>query len=194
MGKRRTGSEGVEVPSATEMVLQLAAPQACVKPGTRAASTSAEEGRTAAPGARRKRAAPKVASVVEEAAAAPTEPREGRRVAREHEINELCAALAPVLERVACPVRFVLATGDNLGAERGEMERVRATLDAVLTRNPNLKVSAKVASNHSHILSKDFRAIAAAVRKTAAACDQSGRCARRRAPRRRRARARDGAP
>jgi pimeloyl-ACP methyl ester carboxylesterase len=90
------------------------------------------------------------------------------------EINELSAALAPVLERVTCPVRYVLATGDNLGAEQGEMEQARATLDPVLARNPNLKVSARVASNHSHILRKDFRAIAAAVRETAAAHDQRG--------------------
>jgi pimeloyl-ACP methyl ester carboxylesterase len=94
------------------------------------------------------------------------------------EINELSAALAPVLERVTCPVRFVLATGDNLGAERGEMERARAALDAVLARNPNLEVSAKVASNHSHILRRDFRAIADAVREIAAACDQEGSSSR----------------
>jgi pimeloyl-ACP methyl ester carboxylesterase len=84
------------------------------------------------------------------------------------EINELSAALAPVLERVSCPVRFILATGDNLGAEQGEMEQARASLDAVLARNPNLMISAKVASNHSHLLRKDFRAIAGAVRETAA--------------------------
>jgi pimeloyl-ACP methyl ester carboxylesterase len=88
------------------------------------------------------------------------------------EINELSAALVPVLERVSCPMRYVLATGDNLGAESGEMEQARATLDAVLARNPNLEVSAKVASNHSHILRKDFRAIAEAVRETAAAYDK----------------------
>jgi hypothetical protein len=45
----------------------------------------------------------------------------------------------------------------------------------VLVRNPNLRVSAKVASNHSHILRKDFRAIAEAVRETAAAHDQEVR-------------------
>ena len=38
----------------------------------------------------------------------------------------------------------------------------------MLARNPNLKVSAKVASNHSKILRKDFRAIAEAVREVAA--------------------------
>lgn len=88
------------------------------------------------------------------------------------EINEIGAASVPVLDRLSCPVRFVMATGDSLGTEEGEMEQGRATLDAVLARNPNLKVSAKVASNHSHIVRKDFRAIAQAVRETAAAYDQ----------------------
>jgi hypothetical protein len=44
----------------------------------------------------------------------------------------------------------------------------------VLAQNPNLQVCARVASNHSHILRKDFRAIAGAVRETAAACDKEG--------------------
>jgi len=84
------------------------------------------------------------------------------------EINEIAAASAPVLERVTCPVRYILATGDHLGADQGEMAQVRATLDPVLARNPNLRVSARVASNHSKILSKDFRAVADAVRELAA--------------------------
>jgi hypothetical protein len=48
------------------------------------------------------------------------------------------------------------------------MEQTRAALDPVLARNPNLKVSAKVASNHSNILRKDFPAVAQAVRELAA--------------------------
>lgn len=88
------------------------------------------------------------------------------------ELNEIAAASVPVLDRLTCPVRFVLATGDSLGTRDGEMEQGRTTLDPVLARNPNLKVSAKVASNHSHILRKDFRTIAEAVRETAAAHDQ----------------------
>ncbi|MEU2039661.1 alpha/beta fold hydrolase [Nocardia niwae] len=84
------------------------------------------------------------------------------------EVNEINAAIAPVLDRVSCPVRYVLATGANLGGGREEMEQVRASLDPVLARNPNIQVSAKVASNHSHILRKDFRAVAETVRKTAA--------------------------
>lgn len=88
------------------------------------------------------------------------------------EINEISAAMAPVLERVTCPVRYVLATAGNLGGGDEEMEQVRASLDPVLAQNPNIKVSAKVASNHSQILRKDFRAVAQAVRETAAAYDR----------------------
>ncbi|MFE7746232.1 alpha/beta fold hydrolase [Nocardia sp. NPDC057455] len=85
------------------------------------------------------------------------------------EVNEINAAIAPVLDRVSCPVRYVLATGANLGGGEEEMEQVRASLDPVLAHNPKVQVSAKVASNHSHILRKDFRAVAQAVRETAAA-------------------------
>ncbi|MET7391061.1 alpha/beta fold hydrolase [Streptomyces sp. NPDC005529] len=91
------------------------------------------------------------------------------------EANEITAAIGPVLDRVACPVRFVLATGASLGGEEKEMEEMRASLDPVLARNPDIRVSAKVASNHSHILRKDFRAVAAAVRETAAALDGGAR-------------------
>jgi pimeloyl-ACP methyl ester carboxylesterase len=82
--------------------------------------------------------------------------------------NEFAAASVPVLERLTCPVRFVLATGDSLGTEAGEMEQVRTSLDPVLAHNPNVIVSAKVASNHTKILRKDSPAVAAAVRETAA--------------------------
>jgi pimeloyl-ACP methyl ester carboxylesterase len=83
------------------------------------------------------------------------------------EVNERAAASVPILERLTCPTRFVLATGDNLGSRNGEMERGRATLEQVLERNPNLRVSAKVASNHSKILRRDFRAVAHAIRQIA---------------------------
>jgi hypothetical protein len=76
------------------------------------------------------------------------------------EINELSAAIWPVLDRVTCAVWYVLATGGSLGGSQEEMEEMRAAIDPVLAQNPNLRVSAKVASNHSHILRKDFRAIA----------------------------------
>lgn len=93
-----------------------------------------------------------------------------RMTARQHadvniEINEICAALEPTLDSLTCPVRYVLATGANLGGGEGEMEQMRASLDPVLRRNPNLRVTAKVTSNHTQILRKDFRAVAAAVRE-----------------------------
>ncbi|MEU9443475.1 alpha/beta fold hydrolase [Streptomyces sp. NPDC048304] len=91
------------------------------------------------------------------------------------EANEINAAIEPVLDRVTCPVRYVLATGASLGGGQEEMERMRASLDPVLARKPNIRVSAKVASNHSRILRKDFRAVAEAVRETAAAHDQRTR-------------------
>jgi hypothetical protein len=43
----------------------------------------------------------------------------------------------------------------------------------VLARNPNIQVSATVASNHSKILRKDFRAVADAVREIAVTCDHA---------------------
>ena len=91
------------------------------------------------------------------------------------EINEVCAAIEPVLDRLTCPVRYVFASGANLGGEGEEMEQMRASLDPVLRRKPNLRISAKVASNHTQIVRKDFRAIATAVRETAAAHDQEAR-------------------
>jgi pimeloyl-ACP methyl ester carboxylesterase len=83
------------------------------------------------------------------------------------ELNEIGAASVPVLDRLTCPVRFVMATGDSLGTLDGEMEQARTSLDPILARNPNLKVSAKVASNHSKILRKDSPAVAQIVRELA---------------------------
>jgi pimeloyl-ACP methyl ester carboxylesterase len=82
--------------------------------------------------------------------------------------NEIAAASVPVLDRLTCPVWFVLATGDSLGTKDGEMEQGRTVLDPILARNPNLKVSAKVASNHTKILRKDSPAVAQTVRELAA--------------------------
>jgi pimeloyl-ACP methyl ester carboxylesterase len=94
----------------------------------------------------------------------------GRFSAEQHaeiniEINELLGAIGPVLESLTCPVRYVVATGSHLGAGAEELERCRATLDPVLARKPNIEVSARVASNHSKILRKDFRAVASAIRE-----------------------------
>lgn len=63
------------------------------------------------------------------------------------------------------PPRYVLASGGNLGGEAELMEQIRGNLDPVLARNPNIRLSAKVPSNHSKILRKDFRALADAVRE-----------------------------
>jgi hypothetical protein len=89
------------------------------------------------------------------------------------EANEIAAASVPVLDRLTCPVRFVLATGDSLGTQDGEMEQGRTTLDPVLARNPHLTVSAKVGSNHSKILRNDSHAVAQTVRELAATCGQA---------------------
>lgn len=84
------------------------------------------------------------------------------------ELNEIAAASVPILERLACPARFVLATGNSLGSKDGEMERGRTVLDPVVASNPNVKISAKVASNHSKLLRNDFPAVAQAIRDIAA--------------------------
>ncbi|WP_392958452.1 alpha/beta fold hydrolase [Streptomyces sp. LN245] len=83
------------------------------------------------------------------------------RLARERE-------LAPVLDDITVPVRYVVASGASLGSKGDEQERIRAALDAVTVRNPHIRISAKVASNHDAILKKDFMAIAEAVREVAA--------------------------
>lgn len=80
------------------------------------------------------------------------------------------ANLGPVLDNLAVPTRYVLASGASLGSHGDEQEKIRASLDAVVDRNPNIRVSAKVASNHDHILRKDFRAITDAVREVAGLC------------------------
>lgn len=76
--------------------------------------------------------------------------------------------LGPVLDNITVPVRYVLASGSSFGSKGDEQERIRASLDQVLERNPNIKLSAKVASNHGAILKKDFSAVAGAVREVAA--------------------------
>jgi pimeloyl-ACP methyl ester carboxylesterase len=76
--------------------------------------------------------------------------------------------LGPVLDGITVPVRYVVASGTSLGSRGDEQERIRTGLDAVTARNPHIKVSAKVASNHGAILKKDFRAVVEAVREVAA--------------------------
>lgn len=81
--------------------------------------------------------------------------------------------LGPVMDKITVPTRYVVASGTSFGSRGDEQERVRASLGLVTARNPNIKVSAKVASNHGAILRKDFRAVAEAVREVAA-LDRSG--------------------
>ncbi|MEV0108859.1 alpha/beta hydrolase [Nocardia sp. NPDC050799] len=89
------------------------------------------------------------------------------RISRERE-------LGPVLDSITVPARYVIASGTSFGSRGDEQERIRAGLDAVLTRNPNIRISAKVDSNHGAILRKDFRAIARAVREIEAVRDPDG--------------------
>ncbi|MFE4977117.1 alpha/beta fold hydrolase [Kitasatospora sp. NPDC056651] len=77
-------------------------------------------------------------------------------------------ALGPVLDAITVPTRYVLASGASLGSKGDEQELIRAAVPAVTARNPHIRLSAKVASDHDTILKKDFRAVADAVREVAA--------------------------
>jgi len=83
------------------------------------------------------------------------------RLSRERE-------LGPVLDTITVPVRYVVASGTSFGSRGDEQQQIRASLDTVTARNPNIQISAKVASNHGAILKKDSQAIAGAVREIAA--------------------------
>ncbi|WP_189302858.1 hypothetical protein [Streptomyces albospinus] len=50
---------------------------------------------------------------------------------------------------------------------------IRANLHPVLARNPNIRITTKVASNHSKILPNEFRAVAHARRELAATRDHT---------------------
>jgi pimeloyl-ACP methyl ester carboxylesterase len=76
--------------------------------------------------------------------------------------------LGPVLDSITVPVRYVVASGVSLGSRGDEQEQIRTGLDTVTARNPNIRIGAKVTSNHGAILKKDFRVIAASVREVAA--------------------------
>lgn len=89
------------------------------------------------------------------------------RLSRERE-------LGPVLDGITVPVRYVVASGTSFGSRGDEQERIRAGLDAVTAQNSNIRIAAKVASNHGAILKKDFRAVADATREIAA-LDGGGR-------------------
>ncbi|WP_331744999.1 alpha/beta hydrolase (plasmid) [Streptomyces sp. NBC_01136] len=83
------------------------------------------------------------------------------RLSRERE-------LGPVLDEITVPVRYVVASGTSLGSRGDEQEQIRTSLDTVTARNANIKIHAKVASNHGAILKKEFPAVAEAVREVAA--------------------------
>lgn len=63
------------------------------------------------------------------------------------------------------------ASGRSFGSKGDEQERIRAGLDPVFRRKPNIRLSAKVPSNHGAILRKDAPAVATAVREAAALAD-----------------------
>ena len=78
------------------------------------------------------------------------------------------SALGPVLDQITVPTRYVVASGASFGSKGDEQERIRTGLDGVTARNPNIRISAKVAANHGAILRKEFPAVATAVREIAA--------------------------
>ncbi|MEU6247186.1 alpha/beta hydrolase [Glycomyces sp. NPDC047010] len=78
------------------------------------------------------------------------------------------ANLGPVIDALAVPTRYVLASGASFGSKGDEQEKIRAALDKYVARNPNVEVFAKVPSNHDLILKKDFKAVADAIRDVAA--------------------------
>ncbi|GIF14964.1 alpha/beta fold hydrolase [Actinoplanes teichomyceticus] len=82
--------------------------------------------------------------------------------------------LGPVLNGITVAVRYVVASGTSFGSRGDEQERIRASLGRVTAGNPNIRIAAKVASNHGALLRKDFRHIAEAVREVTA-LDRPGR-------------------
>jgi len=84
------------------------------------------------------------------------------------------AELGPVLDGIAVPVRYVVASGASFGSHGDEQEVIRTSLDAVIARNPNIEIGARVTSSHGALLKKDAPAIAEAVRAVAA-LDREGR-------------------
>ena len=83
------------------------------------------------------------------------------------ELNEVVADSGPVYDLVTFPMRFIVGSGAAMGATEEGHAAMRATLDPVLARNPNVTVSATVTSNHTGVVGKDFPVIAAAVREIA---------------------------
>lgn len=82
------------------------------------------------------------------------------------ELNETAAASVPVLDRLTCPVRFVLATGDSLRSRDGETERgePRSIRCRAGTRPRGEREGA---SNHSKTLRNDSPPVAQTIRELA---------------------------
>ena len=85
------------------------------------------------------------------------------------EINEVFGALGDQYDQLNCPTRFVVASGASMGGTGDEMAKMRASLDPIVARRPNIRVGARVSSNHVTVLRKDYRAVAEVVGETAAA-------------------------
>src|SRR6266516_2052807 len=51
--------------------------------------------------------------------------------------------LGPVLDNITVPVRYVVASGASFGSKGDEQEQIRASLDQVYERNPNIRLGAK---------------------------------------------------
>jgi len=75
--------------------------------------------------------------------------------------------LDPVVNKITVPTLYVLASGSSFGSKGEEQEVIRAGVTAVTERNPNIRIWAKVKSNHDKILKNDFLAVADAVREIA---------------------------
>ncbi len=78
--------------------------------------------------------------------------------------------LGPVMDKITIPVRYVLASGASFGSKGNEQELIRTGVNEVVGRNPNIKINAKVASNHDSILRKDFPEVAKAIRELSNTC------------------------
>jgi pimeloyl-ACP methyl ester carboxylesterase len=64
--------------------------------------------------------------------------------------------LGPVMDKIAVPTRYVLASGVSFGSKGNEQERIRTGVNAVVERNPNVKIGSKVPSHHGAILKSIF--------------------------------------
>lgn len=81
--------------------------------------------------------------------------------------------MGPVLERIAVPARYVMATGTSFGSGDGdELEKIRQTANSLPERNANIRVSARVKSSHLAILRKDSPAVVNAVNEVIACAGQ----------------------